>query len=121
MRRKWASDLLSPAEVSDGEGSPGKPLSSEKEKEKENRLRLTPSSFFKRFPSFRTIHLPLAGEHIHDTNDTNHAPANDVWSSESSDEDTPDELRYSRPPSKRLSVMALEQDDGLGDGEIHEL
>ncbi|KXN89616.1 hypothetical protein AN958_05483 [Leucoagaricus sp. SymC.cos] len=106
MRRKWASDLLSPAEGSDVEGEKQSHISLEKE----NRSRLSPSSFFRRLPSFRNIRLPLSTERIHDTKEINHPPTNDIWSSESSDEDTPDEFRCSRSPSRRVDHLTVDED-----------
>lgn len=113
IRRKWASDLLSPAEGSDGEADHSR-ASPHREK-----ARLSPSSFFRRLPSFRGIHLPLSSERDHEARETGHLPVNnDVWSSESSDEDTHDEFRYSHTPV--MNFAAPEQDD-LDDGGMDEL
>jgi len=78
IRRKWVSDLLSPA---DNEMD-----SNQASAESEDKSRPNSTSLFKRFPSLRSIHLPPSSENTHDTND-NHIPNNEVWSSDSSDED----------------------------------
>lgn len=80
MRRKWASDLLSPA---DNEVDSNQASADSEDKGKPN-----PTSLFKRLSSLHSIHLPLSPENTHDTND-NHIPNNnEVWSSDSSDEDS---------------------------------
>lgn len=114
MRRKWAEDLLSPVEPVEGSDNEGDQQHST-EKEENNNSRLSPSTFFKRLPSLRGIHLPLSNERVQDTKEFNHAPTNDIWSSESSDEDTPDEFRYSHSPGRRLNYLPPMEKDGPRD------
>ncbi|KAJ3576197.1 hypothetical protein NP233_g582 [Leucocoprinus birnbaumii] len=113
IRRKWAEDLLSPAEGSDNDRD--RQHSSEKEKDKENSPRLSPSAIFRRLPSFRGLHLPRSSDQLHDTQEPNPVATNDVWSSESSDEDTSDGFRYSHSPSRGLSYPLPANKHGLED------
>lgn len=80
MRRKWASDLLSPA---DNEMDSNRTSAESEDKGKPN-----PTSLFKRLSSLHNIHLPLSPENTHDTNDNYIPHNNEIWSSDSSDEDS---------------------------------
>lgn len=80
MRKKWASDLLNSAdnEVDSNQASA----------ESEDKGKPNPPSLFKRLSSLHSIHLPLSPENTHDANN-NHIPHNnEIWSSDTSDEDS---------------------------------